>query len=335
MAISKFDLKVYLTSIEPGIEQTIYSQSIGGYPGVVLTDLTKSLLYPETFLTSETGYYEKTLTVNDFSQLSSKPYLHANGEIIKPFDISSAVVSIDSRAVNSAFKMHIGNDIIHGIDASNGLFNNNFNSSYKQYRCVAVRNNNAIDTAFNTRVYLKQKSRNINSTVRIAIEVPKNDRRVGTVTSDSANKITLRDIALIGIMPNNFCTDANIRFISGPNINQQRIINSFDTVSGIFVLNSSLPYSPAIGDQYEIQPGPSQRVSSGIAPPIIGSGRVTSWLTPGADNTVSININGLRENEEDMLTRDVFYIWFERSLNKESVSFSNNDIIFAVIYSEV
>ncbi len=335
MPISKSDLKTYLTSVEPGVEQTIYSQSLGGYPGVVLTDLTKSLLNPETLLTADTGTYQEQFTVSDYTLVSSKTYLHANGEIVKPDSITAATIPLGTRGVNEVQKMHIIGDVVHGIKETDTLFNENFNTSFQQYRCIAVRNNSAVETAFDVKVYFKQKSRNAGSKVRMAIEVPLNDRRIGTVTANSSNKITFVDNSLIGVVADNFCLAANIRFTGGLNINQQRLVSSFDSTTGMFVVDSSLPFAPVVGDLYEIQPGPAQRVSSGIVSPTIGSGRVSSWYCPDKNNAISIDVSGLRENDKDMLPNDVFYLWFERALDRDSLSFDLNDVIFSVLYSEV
>ena len=50
-------LKLYLTSLEPDLDQTIYSQSIGGY-------LSNSLVYPETILSSPIGLYDTSISLD-------------------------------------------------------------------------------------------------------------------------------------------------------------------------------------------------------------------------------------------------------------------------------
>ena len=49
-------LKLYLTSLEPDMNQTIYSQSIGGY-------ISNSLIYPETTLAASMDLYSTNLSL--------------------------------------------------------------------------------------------------------------------------------------------------------------------------------------------------------------------------------------------------------------------------------
>jgi len=70
VAISKTDLKFYLTSLEPAIEQSTYSQSIGGYAGYVYGDATKSLLYPETTLASVISLTDTTMILSDYTNFA-------------------------------------------------------------------------------------------------------------------------------------------------------------------------------------------------------------------------------------------------------------------------
>ena len=51
------DLKMYLTSLEPDMSQSILSQSIGGFT-------SNTLLYPEAVLTNTVGLYDDSLVLN-------------------------------------------------------------------------------------------------------------------------------------------------------------------------------------------------------------------------------------------------------------------------------
>ena len=52
------DLKIYLTSLQPNMNQNIFSQSIGGY-------VSASLLYPETTVNGTIGLNDTSFVLDD------------------------------------------------------------------------------------------------------------------------------------------------------------------------------------------------------------------------------------------------------------------------------
>ena len=333
MAASRNSVRFFLTSAEPKLSQTIYSQTIGGYPST-------SLVYPEGVLDSNIGLYKGDtlpITAGSVADLSGKSYIHSRGEIIQTDSIISVSTDIKLRAVNGVNASHVQGStygVIDGLDSL--LFNDNFNNQFKQYRCIALKNIDAVNNLYDVGIYLRQKSRHTGSNVKISIEMPKNDYKTGSVTSDSSDKISLIDTTLIAshYADNHFAT-AVLTFTSGLNINQYRIISSYDSATGSMVLQSSLPYAPITGDAYEIAPGPSQRLVSAIESPSFGTTYVSSLQTPNLSEKIDIDINGSRDNGSDLHPNDIMYIWLERTLDKDSSSFSNNNIVIGISYSEV
>jgi hypothetical protein len=334
MAASRNSARFFLTSAEPGISQTIYSQSIGGYPST-------SLVYPEGTLSVGLDLYEDdalNVTSGSVTDLSGKSYIHSRGEVINTDSISSVSTNIQTRAINEVNASHIqgaDNGIVDGLDSSL-VFNDNFNDQFKQYRCISIKNIDASNSLYDVGIYLRQKSRNTGSQVKIAVEMPKNDYTTGSVTSDSGDNISFIDTSLIsaGFVDNHFAT-AVLTFTGGSNINQYRIISSYDSSTGSIVLQSSLPYAPSTGDAYKVDPGPSQRLVSAIDTPSFGTTYVSELQIPRLDGAIDIDISGSRDNGSDLQTNDIIYIWLERTLSKDSPFFSNNNIVIGISYSEV
>jgi len=334
MALSKSDFKLYLTSVEPALEQTSYSQSIGGYGAFVVTDLTKSLLYPETTLLSNSvGLFQRDLVLSSYSTIADKFYISINDEIIETENIGSTSVKVRERAINNVNRMHLVGDVVKGLSTSS-LFNNNFNRFFKQYRCLALRNNNAVDTAYNLQIYLKHVSQNPGCKIRIAVEIPESDYISGTITSTGNNKKQVVASALSNSYEDNHFSNALLRFTTGNNINQERVISSFDSSSGTIILSSDVPFTPDVGETFEIEPCPSQRVASGIISPSFNTDRVSKLLMPTVDNPILFNINNNRDHDNEFRSKDVIYIWIERTLDRTSKNFDVNNACISIRYSE-
>jgi hypothetical protein len=326
MAISKSNFKFYLTSLEPGVEQTIHSQSLGGYPAVVVSDLTRSLVYPEASLASAMGLYDGSLTLALQTPISGREYLGINDEVIRTEVVAGSATQILTRALNSARSAHLSGDTVRGL-ARASLFNNNFNDSFKQYRCIAVRNNGT-DTAYNVEAYVKHQSGNAGSKVKLAVEIPASDYYADSVLA-GVSKRQFTSLAMMGSFANNHFANAYLRFTSGNNINQARIVSSFDAATGTVIVDSDFPFAPASGDAFEIDPAPAQRIVSGIVSPTFASARV-SELSTGA---VAINVNGNRDHGSQLRAKDVFYVWLERTLNKDARSMDANSVVISLRYS--
>jgi len=322
MAVSKSDIKFYLTSLEPEIAQTNNSQSIGGH-------ISTSAVYPNTTLSSALGIYGSSLSVASIADLSGFEHLGINGEIIRTESISGTSIAVKERAINETTNFHANSDRVFGL-VVDGLFNQKLNDDFKQYRCVGVKNEHASDTALNVAIYLKQNTINNSSLVKMAVEMPSNDYRSSSATGGSS--ISLIDSSLIGVFSDDHFKDAVLRMKSGSNNNQSRIINSYDDSSGTFVLQSSLPVSVASGDSYEVDAGPAQRIRSGLNSPVFGSTNVSSLSEATSSESVIIDVSGSRTNGDDLRFNDVIYVWLERSLRKDSDKFDNNNAVLTVNY---
>tara|TARA_Y100000310_G_scaffold344116_2_gene455213 strand:- start:4348 stop:5373 length:1026 start_codon:yes stop_codon:yes gene_type:complete len=338
MAVSKLDIKFFLTSLEPELAQTNFSQSIGGH-------ISTSNVYPRTELSNRLVLNDTKFDLNSVTDFSNLTYVNINAEVIKTDSIDVSSVTIDERGVNGVSHLHGASDLVYGLSVGN-LFNNKFNDDLKQYRCIAVKNENASDAAIDVGIYLKQNTINDSSNIKIAIEIPKNDYLADTASGGSS--MTLIDSSIEGLFEDDHFAGAVLRFLSGNNKNQSRIISSYDDSIGTFVLDSSLPFAVLSGDGYEIDPGPAQRVSSGLKQPVFNAERVTDLLTPtgpvsilnedrgirfsNSFSSAGINVNSNRDHGSDLRSKDVFYIWLERSLVKDAESFDTNSSILTLNY---
>ncbi|KKM28134.1 hypothetical protein LCGC14_1567740 [marine sediment metagenome] len=326
-------IKFYLTSLEPNLAQTIRSQSIGGYP-------SNSLVYPEATLLSSIGLYDMFLTLEDYIALSGEEYISINSEIIKVSPISNNVVSIQQRGVNDILNVHVVSDLVKG-GTINKIFNDTFNDSYKQYRCIAVKNiSDNVDPSanlisYNMEVYLVQGSRNINTDIKMAIEIPKSQYFKGFSTSWT--NISLIDISLIGgTLQDNDCKDAYLRILSGPNSGRNRLISSYDSSTGIFIFYDSLAvdYSSSYNYiiEYEVEPTPAQRIKTGTESPSFGTGYVSNLSAFTESSPVGINLTN-KTDGNNLYSKDVIYVWLERTIRKGSEIFNANNSIIGLKYS--
>ena len=122
-------LRNYLTSLEPDMSQTIYSQSIGGY-------VSNSLLYPETTLKSTLGLYDISVSLDtplsgNWSEWQGVEYINIGNEMIQVSPIINGTVTVVQRGYNGIINMHISNDRVRA-ESSKELFNNVFDDNYKQ-----------------------------------------------------------------------------------------------------------------------------------------------------------------------------------------------------------
>ena len=322
MAVSQSDIKFYLTSLEPDIAQTNKAQSVGGY-------ISTSNVHPNTTLAADVSLYDTRLTLSSYTDLSGLTYLGINHEIIEVEAISSNSVIIKTRGVNGLRNFHANGDAVFGLSIDN-LFNQKFDDDLKQYRCVAIKNENTSSTAFNVAAYIKQNVINPSSLIKIAVEYPKNDYQSGSASGGS--KMSVIDDTLNGTFDNNHFTDAVLKVTGGLNANQTRIITSYDGNTGTFVLQSSLPFTISSGDSYEVAAGPAQRLPSGLVGPTFGSNRVSTLSEAKASSFISLDVDETRTNNADLLPNGVFYIWLERSLIKDSTIFTANNAVLSTNY---
>ena len=324
MAVSKSDLQFYLTSLEPDIAQANKAQSIGGY-------ISTSKVFLSTTLASSISLYNTTFTLSDYTNLNGLTYLNINNEIIEVQAISSNTVTVTTRAVNGLRNFHASGDTVFGLSVDD-LFNQKFNDDLRQYRCIALKNENTSDTALNVAAYIKQKVVNTSSSMKISVEYPKNDYHSGNATGGS--KMSVINSSISGTFSDNHFTDAILKMTSGQNINQSRIITSYDG-NGTFVLQSSLPFTVSSNDAYEVAAGPAQRISSALVSPTVGSQRTSAFSVAERDDAIPLDVDESRTNNSDLLSNGVMYIWLERSLIKDAELFSTNSTTVSVNYFTV
>ena len=334
------DLKIYLTSLQPDMDQTISSQSIGGY-------VSNSLLYPESTVDGTIGLYDTSFVLDSlnsgtWADWKNAEYLNINNEVMKVSPITGRTISVIQRGFNNIIETHIGGDLAKGI-STNELFNDVFNDSYKQYRCLAVKNvsiredPSITQSVNNVSVYIKQNSRNQNSILKIAIEKPVNqylESSASSITSNLNNSTSiLTDISLAGYGDNYF-KDSYLKITGGTNKGQGRVIISFESSTGEFILDGILTDDTVVS--YEILTSPAQRVKSGMISPDTIDSNITSFSL--SDQFSPIDINFSNETEVSLTSNllnfnDVFYIWLERTVKKGFSSFDDNDVIINIKYT--
>lgn len=322
MAINKSDIQFYLTSLEPNLEQSIRSQSFGGYAAFVKTDPSKSLVYPYTLLDNNLGSYSNEMDVVDYVKINNATKLAVGDAFYKVNSVSSSNVDILNSSKNV---FRLAGDVV--FDITQNFFNQSFNLERKQYRCIAIRNNSSTETAYNVSVFLKQKSKNFFSSVRISLEVPTSDYYTGSVTLGTNNN--LKDSNIPSSFKEGCFDNAMFRVLSGSNINQTRIIKSYSEKE--IILFDSLPFVLQNGDVYEIEAGPCQRIKNGLTKPE-KTEQNTIFFTPDLNNSINININN-RQHGSDLKPNDVIYVWFERELLKDSEDFFDNNVVVSLRYS--
>lgn len=309
------NFNIYLTSVEPDIEQNIYSQSIGGYCSL-------SPLYYKCILNSNSvGLYEDTFEAipngDEFEDIwNNIEYISLNNEIMKvsSFDSHSGIFLIEERGHNGIIEMHTQNDEIKAISRSE-IFNNVFDADHKQYRCFAVKND-GYSILNNVNVFLKQNSRNSNSNIRIAIELPRT-KYLNSV-STSRGSLTFTDDTLIGEYEDNYFAECFLK----PQNEYGGIVKSFDSETGTFVFYSS--FSNVLDNkEYDLFPSPSFRLKSGIENP--SGSYISDFVSSSSDSPLSIEDSVFYPN-------DLFYLWVEREVLDRSSSFENNDFVINISY---
>ncbi len=320
-------LKSYLTSLEPDMSQTIYSQSIGGY-------YSNSLLYPETTLTTTIGLYDTTIVLTAVgSNWTGIEYINIGNEVMKVSPITTTTVTVLTRGYNGIINMHIATDVVRALSAKE-LFNNVFDENHKQYRCIAIKNIHGSTVAYNFEVYLKQNSRSDNSSIKIALEQPSS--QYITSSSTSWTTMTLVDTSLIGFYVDNDFLGAYLKILSGDGNGQGKLISSFDSSTGTFTFYSSFSsgYNYTINPSYEVLPAPAQRIKTGIVSPVDSGSDV---LLPFVSTSELSSLRFASGQPSDPIVTDLFpgdviYVWAERTVDSGVENFDNNDVVLNIKY---
>jgi hypothetical protein len=206
---------------------------------------------------------------------------------------------------------------------NNSLFNNDFDAAGNQYRCIAVKNSNFRDPFYNLSFYIRSNSVTSNTAIALGIEVPLSD--VFTGLASGGTIISLIDPALN--YSDNYFEDTLITFLSGKNVNQQRIIISSDQNTGTLVFDSALPFAVASSDAYRVNPKPAQRLMVGTNTPI----DVNFVPAINLNNSVGINLNN-RINGSDLYPWEVVYLWIRRTRSPNAPATLNNRLVISSHY---
>ena len=329
-------LRNYLTSLVPDMDQTIYSQSIGGY-------ISNSLLYPETTLDSTVGLYDTSISLDiplsgSWLEWQGVEYINIGNEMVKVSPMTNGTVSVVQRGYNGIINMHIANDRVRA-SSSKELFNNVFSDDRKQYRCIAIKNDSLIVdpsgdlNAYNFQIYLKQNSRNDDSAIRIALERPNSQYLASTSTSWTTQ--TIVDTSLIGVYSDDHFNEAYLKVLSGGANGQGNIVLDFVSTTGTFTLYNSFSstYDYTTNVSYEVLPAPAQRIKTGIVSPVTTGSNTLSFLSASEQTPMYFTSGPLVGPTADLLPNDVIYVWIERTVEKGVENFDDNDIVLNVKYS--
>lgn len=334
---SNLNIRTFLTTAEPNIEQNNPKQSLGGF-------ISPTQVQPATMLEESVSFFDTRVITKD-NILNNFDAIQINDEIMKVESWQDNVAIIEKRnAFSTPIRFHPRNSIVRGIN-KNQFFDSIFNNNNKQYRCIAIRNDNSQGIILrDVKVYLKLLSRNIKSRTQFAIEIPRSDKYAGSVTISNSTSF-LTDASIAGEFGQNHFVTAPLTFTSGLNAGQTRIVSSYDESTGTFIFDDPLPNVINAGDTFIIDTAPAQRVGSGlispstiantdsenIAAPFNISGFVNNTF---AINAVPIDTNDVRRNGNDLFPGEAMYIWLEREIDKNNVFFKNNRFVISLIYKE-
>lgn len=318
------NIKMYLTSLEPDMAQTNYTQSIGGY-------ISTSLLYPWTTLASSLGLYGTSITLIDSTDLIGYGYISMVNEIVQVENILSTSVVATERGVNEIIGYYPSGTIVQGVVSP---FNDSFNTDRKQYRCYAIKNTSTTESAYGVSAYFRQLSRNTNTTMRLALEIPKTQGATGVSTSWTSSMLI--DSSLAGTYEDNWFAEAYIIFEDSPNAGEKSRISSYDGATGTFVFADSLPldFDPLVHSltiNYTVDISPCQRVKSGVDAPAD-----TDFITDfseAANRDVSVDLSTIKE--DGLLSPgEIIYIWIERKIGKSNSSYDENSFVLSIDFEK-
>lgn len=327
------DLRFFLTTPEPVSVQKNLVQSLGGY-------VSLSEVYRGYAISDALSIYDKIVYLNtdsislDFSlvDLQKSSYLQINDEIVKISKWVSNVGYISERNVfGTPLRMHPKGSIIKEI-SKNDFFDANLGPDRKQYRCIAIKNTNNKDIAKNMKVFCNIPSRNNLSTIRLAIENPISDYYKGTSSSQGITAFS--DNSLVGKLTSSHFVSSPIYFINGPNAGQVRLVKSYNPTSGTIEIDQRLPNNISFGESYVIDTAPCQKTKSGTKAP--SGSRVSAFFDANnEESAISINVNGGRDSNVNLLPNEVVYVWIERAISASNDEFLNNRFSLTVSYSKI
>ncbi len=324
------NLNYYLTSAEPEDIQTKTSQSIGGY-------CSNSLLYDSEFFVSETiGLYETSISIshNNPSQISSLEegaYFYINNEMMKieSIDYDNLILQVD-RAINNILQMHIEGDFLKLAD--NKLFNDVFNSSNEQYRCIAIKNDSSmygasLEEALElSKIYIEQNSRNSDVNIELSIDIPVGKYKDSYGYFEGSDFIDVALLSDSSIVDNAFV--GSVLKIE----DEYSIVSSYDSSSGTFVFEE--PFSDDLMQaseefSYEVFPSPAQRLKSGINTP-----ESLSNMSEFGEYSSEVLAYSF-DSDSILYPNDIIYLWIKRTVEKGASSMLADDFMINIFYRKV
>lgn len=327
------DIKFYLTSAEALAEQKNLVQSYGGYRST-------SEVYRGFPLQSSLGIYDQVLNVSNVSlsgnftlpDLQKAQYLQINDEIIEVSRWSGTTAYIARRnSLGTGLRFHPAGSIVREI-YKNNFFDKNFSDNRLQYRCICIRNENIANVAKDVRVYFNTEDRNNLAYIKVAIEIPNSDYYAGMASSTGYSSFTVSTLA--GLFANDHFVGAPIVFTTGANIGQKRFVKNYIANSGNVILDQKLPYNISVGDAFYIDTAPATRIKSPYIKP--AGSRISNFYELGdMTNSLSINVQGIRENGNDLANFEAIYVWLERSINTINDEYKDNRFSLSLSYSRV
>lgn len=328
--MAKKDIKFYLTASEPNISQPYPSQSIGGYCSI--TEYSVNALLADNMNT-----YTETMILDD--QIDSGDAILTNSELMKISETENSeygdeIITVSREDFGTNSKVHVEGDIAY-IQNKNSLLNSSFDENGKQYRCIAIKNTSNTDTLYNVTIYIKSNSKNSNSKVKIALEIPSND--LINSTSTSGTSISVIDESLIGNYDDDFFVGRLFVVTDSDSLNYNiaQRISSFDSRTGTITFADSFVYDVESNISYRIEQPASQRIISGRSTPSFNTEYVSELIdSVGIESGISLNFSGNRTNENNLLPNELMYIWFERDVSNNTDKYIDNSFIFTINYEE-
>lgn len=327
------DLRFYLTSAEPLVEQKNLTQSVGGF-------VSNTQVCGGAILFESLSVYDKILVVSESSlssdytllDLQKNKYLQINDEIVAVDKWVGLSAYLSHRNVfDTPLRMHPKGSIVREI-IKNNFFDTNISTQSKQYRCLAIKNINSSNEVKDLRLYFNIGSRNNLSEIKVALEVPRSDYYSGISSTTGITSFSVYN--LMNEYADDHFKGAPIKFTSGSNVNQTRIVKQFVGSTGTIVLDQRLPSNIAVGDNFYIDSSPSTRIKSSAAKPV--SSAITEFFNPSAfDNSIPINIAGNRVGGNSLKPNEVIYVWFERSITAANDEYDNNRLALSLSFSRV
>jgi hypothetical protein len=329
----KNSIGIFYTSMEPFAVQNNFHQSFGGYIAANKTfngfKLKESLGVYASRIIFDPTTDQNVVSVNDLIQ---SEYIQINDEIIKISQWQNNIGFISQRNVfDTPLRMHpIGSRI--SIVDKNAYFDQNIGTSRKQYRCYAIKNLHKTYTIKDLRLFSSINNRNDNSQIRIAFEATKSDYFEGVASSEGITAFSV--FSLINKKPIDYYKNAPIKFISGANINQSRLIKSYTPSTGTLELNERLAFNISNNDNFIIDPQPSTKMKSSNLKP---NGPLISEFVDIPNDDMSVPISNLLPTytASNLLPNQMFYLWIERSIGPQSDEYINNRISLSFSFNTI